>query len=232
MAIFTFHGAKSGFGNTLKSLYFPPTKKRSPGLLHAECMTRMTLGAPIFSTERMQLSQLVMFAAWENHEAIDRYLESTQLGQIFSKGWHVRMTFLRRWGHVDQFAWLPESVGELNLDAPVVAVTLARMRLTEVPRFIRWGRPVEEQVRDDPGTSLAIASMRMPRTVSTFTVWRSAKQMLSMVHGHSSVSRSHRHAAAMTERERKDFHFQFTTLRFKPLQEYGNWNGRTNIVPG
>ncbi len=40
-----------------------------------------------------------------------------------------------------------------------------------------------------------------------------------------------RHAAAMAERMRKDFHFEFTTLRFKPIAEYGNWEGRTNIVP-
>ena len=38
-------------------------------------------------------------------------------------------------------------------------------------------------------------------------------------------------AVAMAERQRKDFHFEFTTLRFRPLAEYGQWEGRTQIVP-
>jgi hypothetical protein len=40
-----------------------------------------------------------------------------------------------------------------------------------------------------------------------------------------------RHAAAMNERERKDFHLEFTTLRFRCISEHGSWQGRTSIVP-
>ncbi len=105
------------------------------------------------------------------------------------------------------------------------------MKLLQVPRFIRWGRPVEELVRDHPGITFATAAMRLPRTVSTFSVWKSQREMIEMVRGRSSVPRPERHAVAMEERERKDFHFEFTTLRFKPLAEYGEWEGRTDIVP-
>ncbi len=73
--------------------------------------------------------------------------------------------------------------------------------------------------------------MRLPRTVSTFTIWRTQQDMLDMVQGHSQVPQPKRHADAMTERERKDFHFEFTTLRFKPLAEHGTWEGRSGIVP-
>jgi hypothetical protein len=172
-----------------------------------------------------------MFASWESQSAIDDFLDGTKLGRAFAAGWHVGMAFLRRWGHISEFDGLSESVGEQDPEAPVVAVTLARMKLTQVPRFIRWGKPVEELVRDRPGTTLAIAAMRPPRTVSTFSVWRSLQEMVDMVHGHSVVSRPERHAAAMAERQRKDFHFEFTTLRFKPIAEYGTWEGRSNIVP-
>jgi hypothetical protein len=113
----------------------------------------------------------------------------------------------------------------------VVAVTLARMKLPQVPRFIRWGKPVEELVRDHPGATLALAAMRLPRTVSTFSVWTSLREMVAMVHGRSAVPRPERHAAAMVERQRQDFHFEFTTLRFRPIAEYGRWQGRTQIVP-
>jgi hypothetical protein len=35
----------------------------------------------------------------------------------------------------------------------------------------------------------------------------------------------------MAERQRKDFHVEFTTLRFTCIGEYGAWEGRTSIVP-
>jgi hypothetical protein len=179
----------------------------------------------------MRLRHLTMFAAWESQVAIDEFLASNWLGRALAAGWHVRMAFQRRWGYVSEFDGLAESVGGQDPAAPVVAVTVARMKLPQVPRFIRWGRPVEELVRDHPGTTLAIAAIRLPRTVCTFSVWTSQREMVDMVRGHGSVPRPERHVAAMAERERKDFHLEFTTLRFKPIAEYGNWEGRTNIVP-
>jgi len=231
MTLFTFHFAKTDIGTTVKAFLRPPTGREVPGLRHAECMMRMTLGAPILSPARMQLRHLVMFAAWESQAAIDEFLANTKVGRSLAAGWHVRMTFLRRWGCISEFDGLPESVGEQNPDAPVVAVTLARMKLTQVPRFIHWGKPVEELVRDDPAKTVAIAAMRLPRTVSTFSVWRSQREMVEMVRGHRAVPRPKRHAAAMVERQRKDFHFEFTTLRFRPIAEYGVWEGRTHIIP-
>lgn len=52
-----------------------------------------------------------------------------------------------------------------------------------------------------------------------------------MVRGHSAVPAPERHATAMVERKRKDFHYEFTTLRFRALSEHGVWQGRSNIVP-
>lgn len=231
MKIFTFHFAKTRIDTAVKALLRPPTGEQVPGLIHAEFMWKMTLGASILSPARMQLRHLTMFAAWESDSAIDDFLASTQLGREFAAGWHVRLAFLRRWGHITEFDGLAESVGEQDPEAPVVAVTLARMKLPQVPRFIRWGKPVEELVRDHPGTTFAAAAMRLPRTVSTFSVWKSQREMLDMVRGHSAVPQPERHAAAMVERQRKDFHFEFTTLRFRAIAEYGEWEGRTNIVP-
>lgn len=231
MTVFTFHLAKAGIGMTIRALLRPPTRRDVLGLHHAECMTKMTLGASIVSPSRLQLRHLTMFAAWDSEAAVDDFLAGSRLGRVLATGWHVRMTFQRRWGYVSAFDGLPESVAEQDPSAPVVAVTLARMKLPQVVRFIRWGRPVEELVRDHPGQTLALAAIRLPRTVSTFSVWRSQREMLDMVRGHSAVPRPSRHADAMMERQRKDFHFEFTTLRFKPIAEYGSWEGRTGIVP-
>ena len=112
-----------------------------------------------------------------------------------------------------------------------VAVTLARLKHSQLLRFIKWGKPVEELVRDDPATTISLAAMHPLNTVSTFSVWRTEREMTDMVRGHSAMPQPERHAAAMRERNRKDFHFEFTTLRFRSLSEHGTWEGRTAIVP-
>lgn len=232
MSIFTFHLVKTNAVFALKTFFNSPKSDSVPGLIHAECMLGMTLGSPIFSPSRIILRQLVVFAQWENESAIDNFLKNDPLGKTLAKGWHVRLKYLRQWGHIDEFV-IPKTSDEVDdPDAPVVAVTLARMRFLQVPRFIRWGRPVEKLVRDHPGVSLALAATRLPRTVSTFSVWNAQRDMIKMVHGHSAVPNPKRHSEAMKERDRKDFHIQFTTLRFKPIAEYGDWQGRRNIVPG
>lgn len=55
--------------------------------------------------------------------------------------------------------------------------------------------------------------------------------MTDMVHGHSKMPQPKRHIHAMMERNRKDFHFEFTTLRFKPLAEYGEWKHKSEYIP-
>lgn len=231
MTVFSFHFARVNIGTAFKALVDAPTGQQTPGLKHAECMARMTLGAYILSPARFQLRNLTMFAEWESNDAIDEFLGRAKLGRRLAGGWHVRMMFQRRWGIVREFDGLPESVGEQDPEAPVVAVTLARTKLSQIPRFIHWGKPVEELVRDHPGATMAIAAVRPPRTVSTFSVWTSLREMIEMVHGDSSVPHPGRHAAAMAERRRKDFHLEFTTLRFRPIEEHGNWEGRTSIIP-
>ena len=240
MTLFSFHLAETSLGTTVRAMRRPPMPGHAtghspagvPGLVHAECLAAMTLGSPIVSRERMRWRQLAVFARWEDEAALETFLAGTDLGARLAAGWHVRLELLRRWGHVAGFGDLPAGREDTDPDAPVVAVTLARLRLTQLPRFIRWGRPTESLVRDHPGATLALAAMRPPRTFSTFTVWRSLRAMTDMVHGRGNAPGIERHAAAMRERERRDFHHEFTTLRFGALSEHGAWQGRRNIVPG
>lgn len=231
MSVFTFHLVKTSFKSSIFTLFFPPKVKKVPGLLHAECMVAMTLGSPLFSFERLLIRKLVVFAQWENEVAIDDFLRQNRTGQLLAKGWHTRLAFLRQWGHIDEFV-VPAENNSNDPKKPVVSVTLARMKMFQVPRFIRWGRPVEKLVRDHPATTLALAATRLPKTVSTFSIWKTQTEMVKMVHGKSKVSDPKRHADAMKERERKDFHTQFTTLRFQPISEHGEWEGLKNIIPG
>lgn len=194
-------------------------------------MTAMTLGSPIISTSRFLIGQVAVFMQWENEAALAKYLEQDSFGQILAKGWHIRLSFIREWGKFSGFQ-IPTNKSQLDsATSPVVAITIAKMKPLAVPRFIYWGRPVEKLVRDHPGATLSLASVKFPNTVSTFSIWKTEKEMTDMVRGHSEVQNPKRHSDAMKERERKNFHFEFTTLRFKPIGEFGEWKGKTNFIP-
>lgn len=229
--VFSFHLVQMPVAATTSLLIAPPRAGTVAGLQHAECLALMRLGAPVVSPDRMQLRRVAMFARWDSESSIDDFLGAGRRGARFASGWHVRMNYLRRWSQTKAFNDLPPRTGEWDLDEPVVAVTLARMRMPEVPRFRHWGRPVERQVRDDPGATLACAAMRPPHTISTFSIWRTMRAMTEMVHGHSALPDPSRHRDAMVERARRDFHHEFATYRFRPISEHGTWEGRSGFIP-
>ncbi len=231
MTVHTFHLAELPGSVTARALARPPSSSSVPGLDHAETLALMRLGAPTVSPDRLQLRRIVVFAQWRDEAAVERFLADDALGRHLAAGWHVRLEFLRRWSTLKALPDLPARGGDWHQGEPVVAVTVARMRLREVSRFLHWGKPVERLVRDHPAVTLALAGFRPPRTISTFSVWRSVREMEEMVHGRSAVGEPQRHAAAMAERSRRDFHHEFATYRFRPLSEHGEWQGRTGIVP-
>jgi hypothetical protein len=231
MTVFSFHLADCGAAQTLWALARPPTSKNTPGLVHAECLVPMTLGLPVALPTRYRPHQIAVFAAWQSETAIDRFLHSNGLGRALSQGWHVRMEFLRRWGYIRELEGLSPVAADHGAHLPVVAVTLARLRVSQTVRFIRWGKPVEEQVRDDPAITIALAAMRPVGTLATFSIWRTQQAMTEMVHGRGNSRLADRHAKAMQERVRKDFHYEFTTMRFRPLSEQGSWQGHDRLLP-
>ena len=231
MNIFSYHLVKVPFALTIKGLFSAPINKKTKGVIHSEYMIAMTLGSPILSSSRFLIKQVAIFAQWENEEALENYLNKEKFGRILNKSWHVRLAFMREWGKISGFI-TPELKAKLyNESSTVVAITIARMKPLAIPRFLRWGKPVEKLVRDHKGTLLSLASIRFPNTVSTFSIWKTEKEMTNMVHGHSEMPKPKRHSNAMKERERKNFHFEFTTLRFKPLSEFGTWEGKGNYIP-
>ena len=230
MNISSFHLVKIPFGKALKGLFFNLIKKDTEGLIYSEYMTAMTLGSPILSPSRFLIREIAIFAQWKSEKDLEHFLEKDSFGKILNKGWYIRLGFMRDWGNIKGYQVPKEKEILDSPNSPVAAVTIARMKPLSVPRFLNWGRPVEKLVRDHSGTLLSLASFKFANTISTFTIWKNIKEMESMVHGHSKMEKPKRHSNAMKERERKDFHFEFTTLRFKPLSEYGSWKGKSNFT--
>ena len=230
--MFSYHLAELPARTTALAMARPPLPGQVSGLRHAEALAFMQLGSGTVSRERMQLRLLAVFARWDDEGALDRFLESHPLGIALSTGWHVRMDFIRRYGALACFPDLPMKSGGWDQDEPVVAVTLARLKLPQLPRFLKWGKPVERLVVSHPGVTVAVAAMRPPRHFSTFSIWRSVEEMTAMVHGHSDVPNREVHAAAMREQARSDFHYESAFMRFRPLSEHGRWQGRGRLLPG
>jgi hypothetical protein len=231
MDIFSYHLVKLSFVSALRIMFFPVKVIQVNGLVYAETMSAMILGSPIFSASRLFNREIVFFAQWEDEIYLNDFLQSNKKGKQIAKGWHIRLEFLRQWGNISGFQIPHQEVVLTSENSPVVAVTVARMKYTQIPRFLRWGRPVEKQVLDDNGTTISLASIRYPNMVSTFSIWKTQRAMTDMVRGHSKMPQPERHINAMKERDRKDFHFEFTTLRFRPLAEYGEWNNTSNYIP-
>ena len=213
-----------------RTLVRPPERTTVAGLQHAECLVLMRFGAPIVSAHRLQLRRFAMFAQWDDASALDRFLDTHALGRRLALGWHVRLQYVRRFGHIAALGALPERVGTWDLDEPIVAVTLARMRLREVPRFLRWGRPVERLIASHPDALFSTGAQRPPNTISTFSIWRSVRAMTDMVHGRSDVPNPRVHQLAMAEQRRRDFHHESAFMRFRALSEHGAWQGR-HLLP-
>jgi hypothetical protein len=196
-----------------------------------EIVVPMTLGRRVTQPSRYHPRQVAAFVAWEDEAALDEFLSRDRCGIALAQGWHVRMEFVRKWGQLKGLNGLPLTAMELDDEDPVVSVTLARLRVIEAVRFIRWGKPVERQVRDDPATTIAMAAIRPLRTLATFSIWQTQRDLKQMVHGRRSDEASQKHAKAMQERNRKDFHHEFITMRFRPLSEHGIWEGRKQLLP-
>ncbi len=230
MSVFTYHLVRTSYSQVVNSILFSVDKSEIPGLIHMKTMNCMRLGSAIFSVNRILIREISVFAQWEDETSIDKFLAENKFGKILSEGWHVRMSFMRQWGEISEYE-IPKTNRKMDEDETVVVVTLAKMKYFEIPRFIHWGRPVEKQVRDHSGKILSLASARFPRTVSTFSIWENKKELMDMVHGNQSDPDSKRHFNAMKERERRNFHKEFTTLRFRPIAEYGSWEGKTQLIP-
>jgi len=224
MQVFSYHVIDAPAHRVALRSFFAPALRRVPGLLHADRLLHMQMGAPVLAPRRYRWRSLVFVALWEDTSALDRFLASPPYPLFARPGYHVRMRPYRRWGSYTGFDRAQIDPPTEDPSGPVVGLTMARLRLSQTLRFARWGRPVEAQVRDHPGLVHGAVGFRPFNTFCTFSVWKSEESMLDMVRGRRDVDGT-QHRSAMVERARRPFHSEFTTLRLIPLEEHGVWPG-------
>jgi len=231
METFSYHLIPAPVHEVALRLWSARALRRVPGLRHAECLLPMRMGHAIALPGRYHFTSLALFAFWADEAHLERFLAAPPHRVFAREHWHVRLRFYRRWGH---YTGLDDARAHTELadpEGPVVGVTFARLKLTETLRFARWGKPVESQVRDHPGVTRATVAFRPLRTFSTFSMWKSEADMIGMVRGREAERDGTGHRVAMQERARRDFHHEFTTMRFVPLSEHGVWPEGLRILP-
>lgn len=228
--LFSYHVIEAPFLSVGARLLSSRSLRDVPGLHHAECLLQMKMGQAVTSPRRYEWNSLVLFAFWESEAHLDRFLEAPPYRVFEQPAWHMRMRFYRRWGSFSGLEGATMFPEEAQPERPVAAVTLARLKLSQTLRFARMGKPVEAQVRDHPGLVHGAVAFRPLNRFSTFSVWESEDAMRDMVRGtHGTDGAQHRDA--MVERARKPFHHEFTTMRFVPISEHGQWPGRKRLPP-
>lgn len=189
----------------------------------------MNLGASILSAPRYNLKTVAFFAWWREEKFLDEFLRSP-CHSFADGGWHIRMRLYRRWGEISELKNAAIDPDLAASDKPVVAVTLARLKVLQTRRFIKWGKPVESQVRDHKGQTMALAAFRPFNTFSTFSLWKNESEMINMVQGRDKQQDGESHRLAMQERSRNDFHYEFSTMRFIPFKEVGGAEVKNTLL--
>jgi hypothetical protein len=207
-------GARAGLGVLAR----PPRADRVPGLRHAEAVftapiTEKLLPAPDFGT-------VGLIAAWENEGSLERFLASHPLAARLSGGWQVRLEPLRVSGAWPEVPDLLEHQQPVADDEPVVVLTIGRTKPWRLPPFLRAAAAAEAEIVKEPGLLATTGFGRLPRLVSTFSVWRSAAEMRDYAYREGGA-----HRAAVAADSAHPFHFSSAFIRFRPLASGGNWNG-------
>jgi len=191
-----------------------PTKIR--GLTYAEPVLSLPLRDRRFP--RPVRPRFGLIAAWDGDRALDEFLSADPLASRFEAGWHVRLEPLRTFGFWPGMPDLPKLVDKADEQEPVAVLTLGRPRLRRAVPFLRTSAPAERGAVTHPAMLASTALARLPRLVSTFSLWRSAAEMREYA-----TAEQGPHRAAVKADRAGPFHHDSAFVRFRPYASQGSW---------
>ncbi len=198
----------------------------SNGPVFARTMIGADLGPSVLPTPSPGRVGLV--AVWEDDNALDAFLADDPLAARLASGWHVRLQPLRTVGAT---AGIPSLVTEeqpVDPEEAVVVLTYGRTRVLGLPRFLRASAKAEAAALGASGLLASTGLARPPHVVSTFSVWRTVREMRAYVSGQAGSGSGHVDATR-ADRER-GFHHDSLFARFRPYATAGLWDGRDPLA--
>jgi hypothetical protein len=220
------HVADVGVGSALTLTRKPPAPGSMPGLRNAEVGLAAPLSASLLP--KPQFGRAAFIGFWDDDDAIDRFIASHPLAARFAEGWHVRLEPLRAFGTWPGLPRELTSDRRVDYDGPVGVITLGRLRASQAVRFFRASARAEGAVVDAPGLIWATGIARVPKIVSTCSLWESGTAAATYAYGRKQPE----HPDAIAQGETKPFHHQQAFIRFRPYGAEGHLEGRNPLAEG
>jgi hypothetical protein len=197
----------------------------APGLRQANVATTAPLGGSLRPSPQPGRAALVAF--WDDDAALDNFLSTHPTAESLSGGWHVRLDPLRAFGSWPGLADDIPRARDVGYDGPAAVLTLGRLRLTQLPRFLRASNRAENAAIAAPGLIWA-TGMARPPFVATCSLWRSTDALSVYAYG----DRDRSHPDAIVADRAKSFHHQEAFIRFRPYASHGSLDGRNPLDKG
>jgi hypothetical protein len=169
---------------------------------------------------RPQPGRVALLGFWEDEDCLDRFAAGHPLARLLAGGWQARLEPLRAWG---SWPGLPDGLPRSRIpagDGPVVVVTLARTRLSQLRRFLATSLQAERAARSAPGLVWGTALARPP-FFATCSIWNDANAAIRYAYGHSDAA----HRAAIAADQARPFHRQSAFVRFRLCDSRGSLPG-------
>ena len=212
------HGVRRALG-----LLRAAGRLQAPGLRYAEAAGMVPLAAkgPPFPPRGAFL-----ITAWDDDEALDRFLAEHPLARRLEGAWHVRLEPTRIVGAWPDMPGLPAEEQPMDPDEPAVVLTLGRPKVPRLLTFARTSRPAERLAVSHPAMVAGTAGARLPRFVATCSVWRTVSEMRDYALGRPDPG----HLDAIKADRKNTFHHREAFVRFRPYAMQGEWQGLTSLA--
>jgi hypothetical protein len=199
-----------------------PRPGRTAGLHYADLLVAAALGPSLLP--KPAPGRFGLLAIWDDDAALDAFAAGHPLARRLAGGWHARLEPLRATGAWTGMPALVAAEQPVDDDEPVAVLTYGRLRPRAALPFLRSSARAEGRALADPALLAGTGLARPPRTVATFSLWRSATEMRDYAYRHGE------HVDAMRAMREHRFHSESLFARFRPYASRGAWDGRDPLA--
>jgi hypothetical protein len=156
-----------------------------PGLVFAKAMPFIGSGASAgFGGGLPAFERQVLLTAWRQKADFERFLKQPVAHRLAAEAryswWSLFDVVSTRGSH---YGSAPLSSRDEVADGPFAALTLGRVRLRSLPRFLREGARLGSFARQAPGLVSAVSAGWPPTGNCTVSIWESEQHMLRFAYG-------------------------------------------------
>jgi hypothetical protein len=158
----------------------------TPGLVFAKAMPFIGSGASSgFGGGVPALRRQVLLTAWRQEDDFEGFLGQPLAQRLAAEArhswWSLFEVASTRGSHYGSTPLA--SRGDSVADGPFAALTLGRVRLRSLPRFLREGARLGSFIREAPGLVSAVSAGWPPTGNCTISIWDSEQHMLRFAYG-------------------------------------------------